>query len=679
MRARVLRAALVVVVAGLALVVAPGAARAQDPDADPAPEVAIRALSAPTWVGPDAVWVLDLAVEGAPAGAEVEGSLRERIESRDGLNATVFGVLEGDRLATIPGVELDPAAAAPGGGVATRLTLSLGQAEGSAPGVRFLPYDLDPGVYPIEVEVTDDGGETVARQVLYLTRVAVGDERDADDPPLLVAPVLTVGGPPSIGPDEQIQLDDPTIAQVTDVAAGLAVTDDLPATLVPRPETVEALAREPDGSEGAEALTDLTAAADPRQVVDGPYVDVPVDAWVARGMEAELTRQRERGNSVLTKALSRIDSSTWLAREGLTAETAAELWSVGVRSVVLGPDTTARGDDDAGPGPVTVAAGPSRTLEALAADAGLSAALERSVLAGGPRDPVLDDNGLAAELAVIAEQGDGPTGVVLLPPEGWPPDAAAVGRLGAVLQDPLSPVRAVTTADLLDAVPSRGAAVLVPGPLPELGDYPERLGLARARLDSYTSLVGAEDAEVGALGQRLLLSGARTLSPDVQRGYVDTVLATLDTRLGQVQAPDEQTITLTANDADIPLTLRNDLDVPVQVLIELESDTQNVEFRGEGDRIVRTLEPGDQEIRIPIHTRVPGDSPIDITVRTPDGTVALDQVEYTVRSTVISNVGFVLSAGAAAFLLVWWARHWTRARRDRRAAAAAAEAPAPGT
>ena len=139
---------------------------------------------------------------------------------------------------------------------------------------------------------------------------------------------------------------------------------------------------------------------------------------------------------------------------------------------------------------------------------------------------------------------------------------------------------------------------------------------------------------------------------------MDSVLTTVDERLGGVVAPTEQSITLTARDADIPLTLRNRLDVPVTVLIELAADSR-VEFRGEGGRITRELAPGDQEIRIPIHTRVPGDAPIDITVLTPDGVVALDQVEYTVRSTAISGIGVILSAGAAAFLLVWWARHWT--------------------
>lgn len=660
------------VVVTLGLVAVPvGPVPAQDRSPGP---VTLRGIALDSWVAGDGTWTFDLAVEGAPSGAAVAGSLYEDLADRGELAPTLFGELDGDRVATIPPQDLDPATPAIGGGTAARLAITLRSDEPTRAGHRFLPDGLGPGVYPVEVVVVDDDGDTLARTVVYLTRVASGPDEGDGEPPMLVAPVLELGGPPSVDPDGRVQVSPATISEVAGVADGLAATDDLPTTLVPRPETIEALVREPDGSD---ALDALRVAAASRQVVDGPYVDVPVNAWIERGMSDELTRQRERGNRILAEQLNRIDSSLWVARDGLTPSAAAELWSVGVRSVILGPGTTVDAEADEGAdapvSPATVDAGPSRTLTALTADAGLSDGLQRSELRGGPRDAVLDENGLAAELALIDDSAEGPAGVVLLTPEGWPSDAFAVARLGTLLQDPLSPVRPATVAELLDAVPARGFRALAPGALADLGDYPGRLALARSRLTSYTSLVGDADPEVIALDQRLLLSGARTLTPPEQQAYVDSVLTTLEARLGDVVAPPEQTITLTATDADIPLTLRNRLEVPVTVVISLASDSR-VEFRGEGARIVRELVPGDQEIRIPIHTRVPGDAPIDITIRTPDDAIELDQVEYTVRSTAISGIGIVLSGGAAAFLLLWWARHWTKARRARRTAT-----PAPST
>jgi hypothetical protein len=50
----------------------------------------------------------------------------------------------------------------------------------------------------------------------------------------------------------------------------------------------------------------------------------------------------------------------------------------------------------------------------------------------------------------------------------------------------------------------------------------------------------------------------------------------------------------------------------------------------------------------------------------PDGERRLSTSRYTVRSTAVSGAGLVLSLGAGAFLVVWWARHWRRTRRSAR-------------
>jgi hypothetical protein len=43
----------------------------------------------------------------------------------------------------------------------------------------------------------------------------------------------------------------------------------------------------------------------------------------------------------------------------------------------------------------------------------------------------------------------------------------------------------------------------------------------------------------------------------------------------------------------------------------------------------------------------------------------------TVRSTAVSGIGYVLTIGAAGFLVAWWFRHWRRTRRERQAAVTA--------
>lgn len=668
-----LRVLAVLVAVAISTVVAPGPASAHVATQVADTAVTFRGIDQEPFVDRDGTWRIELAVDGAPAGASVRGAIYDRLETRDGFNQALFGVVAGDRRATIPAVELDPTVAAPGGGALVSLAVTLRSEEDTRPGWAFLERGLLPGVYPVLVEALDADGAPIARTVVFLTRIASGPEDGADRPPLLVAPVFTLGGPPSVDATGGSQLTDGVVESVLATATGLDLTDGMPATLVPRPETIEALDRADGDDRSVDALDALRAAARTRQVVDGSYVDVPLPAWVDRGMTNELERQRERGTRVLTRDLGRIDSSTWLADDGLTPAVAEELWRVGVRTAILPPGATEPGEAPTD-GPFTIGAGPGRTIQAVEADGGLSAALDREVL-GGSIDPVLDDAGLAAELALVAELTVAPAGVVLQGPEGGLDAAGDVTRLGAILSHPLAPVRPVSVSELLDGVADQGLRALRSPPSVDLGDHPQRLALARARLGSYLSLVGSGAAEGAALDQRLLLSGASSLDGDERKAYVESVLTTVDRRLARVEAPTRQTITLTANDADIPLTLRNDLDVPVTVLIEFDSDNR-VEFRGDGAQMIQVLQPGDEEIRIPIHTRVPGESPIDITVRTPDGVVVLDEVEYTVRSTAVSGIGIFLSVGAAGFLVLWWARHWNQARRARRPVPTAAT-PAP--
>lgn len=641
-----------------------------------AAEITLEAIEQAPWVAREGTWSLQVEVGGAPPDAVLRADIHARLEGTPAFEVTRFGVIEGERLASIAPLEIDQAETSTGDSRVLTLAVSLRQPDRSRPGWAFLSDGLRPGVYPVAVEVRsppgpDGDGEVLKRTLTYLTRVPEGDETGADRPPLLVATVLPVGGPPSLDADRRPVLDAEIIGEVLDVATGLNFTEDLRVTLAPVPETVEALARQP---EGAFALAALREAARHGQVLDAPYVEVPLSAWIERGLGEELGRQRERGNGVLTSHLGRVDSSTWLAGRGLTPAAADALWPVGVRTVLLDPASTDPIEDDL-TGPVTLAAGGSRTLQAMVADDRLNQLLVTPTDTADRRpDAVLNRTALAARLALISSTlEEGVTGgVILQPPVGWPAGADDIAGLGDLLLDPLAPVRAVTVSDLLDEVDDRGPRTLRPVAVAELGDHPRRLGLARSGLGSYATLIGGGNAEVAALDQRLLLSGAASLTPDARRDIVDSVVATVDRRLTAVEAPPRQTITLTASDADLPLTLRNALDSPVQVLIDLEVDV-SVEVRAgvrqpDGTvRIAATLPPGDEQIEIPVHTRAPGDSPVDITIRTPDGAVVLDEVRYTVRSTAVPGLGIFLSVGASGFLLVWWARHWSRARRARRA------------
>ncbi len=641
----------------------PATGTAQDP-VPPPDAVTFHGVEQTPWVGRDDTWRLVLDVVGAPAGSTLQATVRAKVGTRNAYLESLFGIV-GDRVLTIPSVDLDTVPVTSG---RRRVTLALSLRHDPPatpmPGWAFVERGLLPGVYPIDIRVVDADDTERGREVTHVTRVPTGTEAGADAPVVTVAPVLRLGADPDLSevadtdPEGTaatgVTLDD-LRAEIEGLTTGLARSD-LPVTLVPRPESIEALGR---SEEGAAAVRSLRATAASRQVVDGPWVEVPSGAWVTAGMDEELTRQRDRGHTVLTQALGRLDSSTWDATAGITAAAANALWPVGVRTLLLAPgatDPTTEVPD----GPVAIEPAPGRRLDAVVADAGLSAALTRR------GDVVLDTAGMAAEIAIASAGRTGPSGAVVVPPSGWAADPDAVAALDDLLADPLSRARPATLATFLDTVPSRGArtlALLLDDAAVQLGDHPSRLATARARVSSYASLVGAADAEVAALDRRLLLSGSRALSVDQRDALVDEVVAITDERFGAVEAPARQTVTLTSSTGDVPLTVVNALDVPVHVVIELRSEGR-VDFR-ESPTMTETLEPGRNRVAVPVRARAPGDSTIDIVIRSDDGVVVLDEVRYTVRSSAVSGIGVVLTVGAMAFLLIWWARHWARSRRER--------------
>src|SRR5690606_2449667 len=94
-------------------------------------------------------------------------------------------------------------------------------------------------------------------------------------------------------------------------------------------------------------------------------------------------------------------------------------------------------------------------------------------------------------------------------------------------------------------------------------------------------------------------------------------------------------------------------------------ESDKLEFP-DGDERVVSLPPGPTRLEWRVRNRTSGAFPVEVTVLTPDGTVALDATRFTMRSTAVPGVGIALSALAALFLAVWWARHWRTARRASR-------------
>jgi hypothetical protein len=319
--------------------------------------------------------------------------------------------------------------------------------------------------------------------------------------------------------------------------------------------------------------------------------------------------------------------------------------------VVAVPDGTETDDDT--PGDVLAMSPDPIVMERLLADG----------------EPGLVVSRVLAELALLRlEQPSVARASVLLLPPGL--ESATVAQLLRAV-DAGRPFVATTLpgvfdhADpVLDGGGSPAERSLVPAPPANISAGTARaVSMRRAELDTFTRLVGPESALPDLPSRHLLVATAAGLRDVGRRAHLAAAKAAIDDVSGRVTTPPTFTLTLTAREGSIPLTIRNDSGVPLQVQIHLNS--QKLEFP-EGDVIERELTEVSTRIDIPVRARATGAFPLFIDVRTPDGRSSLSTSRYTVRSTAVSGAGLLLSVGAGVFLIVWWARHWRRTRRSRK-------------
>lgn len=684
MRVALVATALVLAAGAVGADAVPARAQQRPAQNSPAGPARFALVDETQWVQADGTFLLGVDVSSAPAGSRVESSLYSEVPDRSAFLKSLFADDLGPAKATPPPVMLDDVAGE-GGVRRVFIIIRLRQSGPSSPGQISLVRGLGgPGVYPLLVRLVSDDGRDLASFVTYLIRLPTPD---TDLTPLTVSVLLPLHAPPSIAPDGEARLSPRALADIAARVRAMAEVPDLPLTLAPTPETIDAMARA--GGVPSELLLELRRATGRLQVLDGPYVDVALTSWTEAGMDDELNRERVQGNAILTEQVGPVDGTTWLGTRELSTDAATKLWTLGVRRLLLPAGSVAAEADADEPAtaiqPFEVSTPLASPLEAVTIDDSLPGRFSFAA------DAQLAAHHLLAELAVIHDEApDASRGVVLTPPPGWQASRTQLVTLfrGLTTSPILTPA---TVAGLFGSVPllrgapdGAGPAVtrdLTPLPSPSIDAHAAARRRLRSRITSYQGVVG-ESSQVDSWLQRLLVSGAADLTPRQRDRYLSVIGAAIADRIATIDAPRRQTVTLTARDGSIPLTLRSGFEQPVTVQLELET-SRRLEFP-DGDRVTVTLDPGTEQVRVRVRTRSPGASPLDIRVVSPDGGLMIAQARVTVRSTAVSGIGTVLSLGAAAFLVLWWIRHWRRIRRARRlnpeAAAVAAQhdvGPAP--
>lgn len=642
---------------------APVAAGAQEPTpTEPAAPVAasgtIDLVDRPAWSRPVDRLDFRVAVTGDPAATAIQVEVFSSLDSVEELEESDTEDV-GVRLSRTPPV---PVAELPAGPDGTRIvTVPV-----SNEPVDFLTTQLvEPGVHPVVLSLLGPGGEVLDEVRTPVVRL--GDEQlDWDAPSLAV--LLDVDASPTLQPDGDRSIAAADLRSLTRTGAVLAAHGDLDLTVAVAPDTVDALRTSDDPS--AEGVLDALDGAD---ALAAPYLPLPVAALVEDGLEGLVEPIVARGRAVLTDQVGpELRDEVWPGETAIGGAGARILADLGYRHVVVPapPDPDVDAEElaplaDAGPRPLRGAA----ELDALVADPALSSelasplpdrpdgahlALARLLLRPAP-DP--DDRGTRTT-------DDDVAATVLVRPGPLAEQSTLAGLL-QLLDDPESPVR-IGGLDLLDgSAVDEDPVTWSAATSPALDGIAGRVLAVAGRLDSYAAMVADRSPVADDLRLQIATAVAAGTDPSAREAAVTAVESAVRTGFEAVHLSGQTDLNLTSRRGTLPVTVENRNPFEVDVLVRVRSDRLAFPGGSGGEvAIPLTIAEGEQRrIDVPVEARATGSVPVFVELRAPDDRTRLDDLRLNVRSTAISGVGLVISAGAILVLVTWWIRHSRAVRR----------------
>jgi hypothetical protein len=673
--------AVAAVVILVTLVAAPAAPAAPAPAVDApvagAPDTAasrITLLEQPAWSTLGGDVPLRLAITGPLAGLEARAIIHSSMTSRTGFERSV----EGDRLGSTIGTVGAPAATlpvAPNGGRVLTIRTQDPNAPRDTSRIRLpLPRSSMTGVYPVEVELRDpESGERVASFVTHVVAVTPAINGAPMGEPLSVAWIWRIAANPSNQPGGAFR---PGFlnaigprGRLTRLATAAARATEVPLTIAPGPETLQAWAQRAKTDPSAAAgITAMRTAAKTNQILAGPYVPIDVPSLIRNGLGDQAPIEQTQGSMAIAGALETRPDARTTDIAPLDTATLSHLGLSQVDRILVEPSQLVAPTESPQLTPARpfYLEGGGRQFKTVQADVGLEALLE------GDEAPALRAAHFLAGLAIVAIEAPNETrGVAIAMPPRWDPDPVLLNALVKGLSDnPL--VAPVTLDQLIDHVPidqtDDGAVVRQLAPLAVTPPTfsPAQFRVTRSNLTSFATTVGVEDPAITAGDRALLISLTSVYPGAVGRRQSAARLATVNHGITAFAnlietPPSGLTVTLTSRQADLPLSFNNDTGRTVSIRIKLESD--KLEFPDGAEQILK-LPPRNTTKSFRVVTRASGTFPLNVSVTTGDGKLDLRAARYTVRSTVVSGVGVVLTIGAGLFLAIWWITHWRRSRRQ---------------
>jgi hypothetical protein len=390
------------------------------------------------------------------------------------------------------------------------------------------------------------------------------------------------------------------------------------------------------------------------------------------------------GARILTEALDvePVTDLAWAPGGALRADTLATLQAGGIDRVVLGSGGSSRGEAAVGLSGSTAAARTtvrtaSGPVDGLVADATLGSVVDSAErAAGGPR---MAEQRYLAELALLTLQARAGTEQTVLVAPARNVEAGPEGA-GAMMADTtaLPWLRASTLAELSAGPATAGGELVQPAGTGGLDPAVMADVAAAVAVRDQLAAAVVGDAAPALAGYDAAIarttSAAWRADPKAFAAAADDLGSALDRLRSRVTlvAPANGTYSLGSSDAALVLTVRNDLPVAVQVLLDIGA--RRARGLSISDIGVQTLEPGQRTtLQVPTEVRQSGGFSVTAQLTTPGGQPLGDRIQLKVKSTAYGPISLLITIGAAALLgLLFLRRLINFILRRRRAAAGAA-------
>ena len=417
-------------------------------------------------------------------------------------------------------------------------------------------------------------------------------------------------------------------------------------------------------------LEELKTAASDHRPAALPYANADLPALVRAGLDGEAALQI--GRQLLGADLGTAPQETlaWPVDGAIDAAVLQTLAQTGANAVVLDQRRlpTAAATTTTQNATVDLGGGLLQPQRALVGDPVLSAALgdQRADAA-----PVEWAQRVLAETAVAwleRPNSSEPRGILLAPPQSWRPPPSFFRTLvrGLAAAPWLRLQTATSLADQVPQGPGRSERQLATVTAADAAaglpaSYLRTVAEVRSKLTSFRRSVGPDyRPPSGDFDRDLLIAESSDWRPAAARGRGRSFIRAVDQgirgvyrRVGVQATP----VTLTARRGTIPVTVANDSDQRLTVVLRLTSP--KVDLPAVSEPFV--LEPRRRTTQLlPVSTRATGTFPIRVEVLTPDGKQPVAGGEIRLISTAFNRVALALTGGAAGFLLLWW---WRGKRR----------------